>query len=629
MSRLTQREQLVIKQYHRPKNIPSGFSVLEVILASAIFISLVTVLVGSYLYGAEDSALAGNRYRAVSYAEEGLEAIRNIRDEGTEGSFDNLTVGTHGLAISGGEWVLSGSSDTNGIFTREIIIADVDGDRKDITTNVTWQQNATRSGSVSSFTRLTNWQVSRTPNTIFHETFPNADGAWNGSGDTAQDEPGWVTYQGNGDPNDVQVSDEDVGASPSGGTHLTFEDADEGFGVPEQYDIAYVPINLEGFQNVIISYYWQSDDVDADEGLRVMYSTDTTNGIDGTWNLIAEYLNPATDDVWTQEVFNLPNINAVSTFVLRFSSNSSVPNEHMYVDDVMLTGISNDNTPPAAIADLSVSNIAENSVQLNWTSTGDDGYVGTATSYDIRYSTNPDWNTATQVSGEPAPLISGTPQSMIITGLDPDTFYYFGMKAIDEAMNTSPLSNVVTATTLEAPTIIFSETFPNADGAWNGSSDTAQDEPGWVTYQGNGDANDVQVSNEDQGSPSPSGGTHLTFEDADQGFQNPEQYDIAYVPVDLSLYEDVSISYYWQSDDVDGGEGMRVAYSTDSTDGIDGTWTQIAEYINPSDNVWTQETFSLPNGDAVAIFILRYSARCNRANEHMYVDDIVISGYAL
>jgi len=130
-----------------------GFSLVEIILASSIFILLVTALVGAYLYGEESTALSGNRVRAVMLAEEGLEAVRNIRDE----SFSNLADGTYGLATSSNQWILSDSSDITDIFTREVVIASVDGDRKNITANITWQQNAQRSGIVSLVTRLANW----------------------------------------------------------------------------------------------------------------------------------------------------------------------------------------------------------------------------------------------------------------------------------------------------------------------------------------------------------------------------------------------------------------------------------------------------------------------------------------
>lgn len=131
----------------------SGFSPVEILLAVTIFGLLVTAFVGAYLYGEESTMLSGNRVRATFIAEEGLEVALNIRDSG----FANLTVGTHGLVVSGNQWIFSGSSDVNGIFTRQVSVASIDADRKSITSTVTWQQNAQRTGSVSLTTYLTNW----------------------------------------------------------------------------------------------------------------------------------------------------------------------------------------------------------------------------------------------------------------------------------------------------------------------------------------------------------------------------------------------------------------------------------------------------------------------------------------
>lgn len=131
----------------------SGFSLVEVILSAALFGLIVTIFVGAYLYGQESTALAGSRARAVMLASEGIEAVRNIRDE----DYANLIDGTFGLTESGGQWVFSGSSDLTDIFSRSITITTVDEDRKSITSNVAWTQNTQRSGSVSLITRLTNW----------------------------------------------------------------------------------------------------------------------------------------------------------------------------------------------------------------------------------------------------------------------------------------------------------------------------------------------------------------------------------------------------------------------------------------------------------------------------------------
>lgn len=136
-----------------------GFSLVEVILASTVFALLVTALVGAYLYGQEATALAGNRARAVMLAEEGLEAVRNIRDE----NFTNLSNGSKGLVISSNQWAFSGASDVTDIFTRRVVIESVEvageaeRNKKSITATVTWQQNPQRTGTVFLVSRLTNW----------------------------------------------------------------------------------------------------------------------------------------------------------------------------------------------------------------------------------------------------------------------------------------------------------------------------------------------------------------------------------------------------------------------------------------------------------------------------------------
>ncbi len=130
-----------------------GFSIIEVILAGTVFSLIVTALVGAFIYGRESTMLSGARTRATSLAEEGLEAVRNIRDE----NFTNLTDGTYGLAVSGGQWTLIGAPDIVDGFTREIIISTADASTKSIIVNVTWQQNQQRNGLIALMSYFTNW----------------------------------------------------------------------------------------------------------------------------------------------------------------------------------------------------------------------------------------------------------------------------------------------------------------------------------------------------------------------------------------------------------------------------------------------------------------------------------------
>jgi len=106
-----------------------------------------------------------------------------------------------------------------------------------------------------------------------------------------------------------------------------------------------------------------------------------------------------------------------------------------------------DTTPPAPVNDLSAqTGTTLGSVDLRWTAPGDDGDVGTATSYIVRYNTveitDANWDASTDVDGEPAPSVAGTSESMTVTGLTPGETYYFAIKTQDEVPNTSALSNV-------------------------------------------------------------------------------------------------------------------------------------------------------------------------------------------
>ena len=127
---------------------------MEALLATCIFGVFAVAFTGAFLYGEESTALAGNTARGALLAEEGLEAVRNIRDA----NWQNLADGTYGLSTSGSQWALSGSQDTTGIFTRQITISTVDQNRKNITSKVTWKQNAQRNGSISLQSELTYWQ---------------------------------------------------------------------------------------------------------------------------------------------------------------------------------------------------------------------------------------------------------------------------------------------------------------------------------------------------------------------------------------------------------------------------------------------------------------------------------------
>ncbi len=110
-----------------------------------------------------------------------------------------------------------------------------------------------------------------------------------------------------------------------------------------------------------------------------------------------------------------------------------------------------DTTPPAAVADLAVAAVTDTSATLDWSAPGDDGARGTASAYDLRWSTDSidedNWSAATSVADTPAPRRAGSAEILTVEGLSPGTDYCFALKSVDDAGNWSPISNPAGGTT--------------------------------------------------------------------------------------------------------------------------------------------------------------------------------------
>lgn len=112
---------------------------------------------------------------------------------------------------------------------------------------------------------------------------------------------------------------------------------------------------------------------------------------------------------------------------------------------------------PAALA-------AVGSATLSWTAPGDDGRVGRAAAYDLRYSLAPiteaNFLSATPDPGVPAPKPAGSPETYTITDLVLGSGYYFAIKTADEGANWSAISNVA------YQSIFATEPVPVRPAAW-------------------------------------------------------------------------------------------------------------------------------------------------------------------
>ena len=120
------------------------------------------------------------------------------------------------------------------------------------------------------------------------------------------------------------------------------------------------------------------------------------------------------------------------------------------IDAIEISGAL-DSTPPAAIDDLqAVTGTSMGSVDLSWTAVGDNGTIGIATSYLVKYRTDTaitsanwdDTNTKSVTTGIPSPQTSGQMETMTVYGLTPGQTYYFAVRAQDEVPNTGAVSTI-------------------------------------------------------------------------------------------------------------------------------------------------------------------------------------------
>ncbi|MCP4633656.1 MAG: hypothetical protein GY855_12075 [candidate division Zixibacteria bacterium] len=110
------------------------------------------------------------------------------------------------------------------------------------------------------------------------------------------------------------------------------------------------------------------------------------------------------------------------------------------------TGEIEDVIAPSAVLDLFAGTPTANSMTLTWTAPGDDQYIGQATQYEIKISTEYidqyQWFRYAAIPHPPTPQISGSDEEFLVTNLVPNTIYYFAMKSADEVSNWSGMSNM-------------------------------------------------------------------------------------------------------------------------------------------------------------------------------------------
>lgn len=169
-----------------------GLSVIEVILAAAIFVIFSAGAVSLILHSLSSTRLSGEQLIANTYASEGIDAVKSIANQ----SYANLvnTLGV-GVSVNGSNvWTFSGTNNTFDKYTRVITIEDaqrdgsgnvvnsggtVDPNTKKVTSTVTWQFSSNRNNDVTLTTYITNWRANIIQNfggvLVYADTTSGAD----------------------------------------------------------------------------------------------------------------------------------------------------------------------------------------------------------------------------------------------------------------------------------------------------------------------------------------------------------------------------------------------------------------------------------------------------------------------
>jgi len=141
---------------------------------------------------------------------------------------------------------------------------------------------------------------------------------------------------------------------------------------------------------------------------------------------VADFNNDTRDDIVT---------------ALHFNTQYQTPELALFFNNTLVP----DMTPPAA-AVITVSPDPEGGAKVAWTAPGDDGNIGKATRYDLRFAQTPilsdtGFAAAGAVAGLSAPKTAGVAEAFVVSGLTGGVTYYFALKAYDEIGNGSGLSN--------------------------------------------------------------------------------------------------------------------------------------------------------------------------------------------
>ena len=304
---------------------------------------------------------------------------------------------------------------------------------------------------------------------------------------------------------------------------------------------------------------------------------------------------------------NLDDISGLGTN----ASKPTLTDGRLNVANVLNT-LESDIIAPAAVDSLAAGPGGLLSIPVSWNDVGDDGLIGTAGSYDVRYSTSPiiteaDWDNATLASGEPDPQTPGLLENFTITNLDHSTTYYIRLKVADQAFNESAMSNEVQASTQYATTVFFDDmeggtngwAAEGATGLWHQSLRRAST-PNTAWYYGK------ELL-----------GSYNTFATNEGTLTSP--------PIDLTSAHEVTLTFkeWSEVETVVLYDRTRVQISTNGS-----VWDETYESHGTSD-VWADRSMDISQYAGSVIYLrFFFDTIDNIYNdfEGWYIDDVLVVG---
>ena len=163
----------------------------------------------------------------------------------------------------------------------------------------------------------------------------------------------------------------------------------------------------------------------------------------GTWDSpdVHPFALPAPLAGGSDEMATVTGLPDESMIYFAMTTSDEVFNESLLsnIADAVTPGVA-----PEPIDDFAITSFTGTTADFLWTARADVGPLGRPSSYDMRYSTSPitpgNFDMALPVfPAPPTPADPGMPQMHTVTGLDDSTTYYFAIKAVDAAMNVSPM----------------------------------------------------------------------------------------------------------------------------------------------------------------------------------------------